>query len=76
MGVDQALLGALALLALYAVHTSCSAVRVGRLPVQAPPPAIGALRISRTRLADGEIDRAEYERIRAVLLGRAKRFPS
>lgn len=76
MGVDQILLAALAALATYAVVTSRSLVRVADLSVHAPPPVVGALRISRARLAHGEIDLAEYERIRAVLLGRSRRLPA
>ncbi|HET6498957.1 MAG TPA: SHOCT domain-containing protein [Coriobacteriia bacterium] len=76
MGVDQILMAALAVLATYAAFTSRSLLRTGGLPVQAPPPAVGALRITRSRLAHGEIDLAEYERIKAVLLERIKRFPA
>jgi uncharacterized membrane protein len=40
-----------------------------RVPAPASSPADGALRITRARLRHGEIDTAEYERIRTVLCG-------
>lgn len=69
MGVQQVLIGALALLAVFAIHTSQSHARVVGRPVPALSPADGALRITRDRLAHGEIDAAEYERIKRVLCG-------
>ncbi|MDY0087538.1 MAG: SHOCT domain-containing protein [Coriobacteriia bacterium] len=69
MGVEQVLIGALALLAIFAIHTGQSLARLGRIPVPASSPADGALRITRDRLAHGEIDVAEYERIKRVLRG-------
>lgn len=67
MGIEQVLIGALAVLAILAIRTGSPLAEHPRIPVPAASPADGALRITRRRLAHGEIDAAEYERIRSVL---------
>lgn len=67
MGLEQILIGTLAALAVYAVHTIPALSLHDRLPAPALSAADGALRLARRRLLRGEIDSAEYERIRAVL---------
>lgn len=69
MGLEQILIGALALLAMYGIHTTRRLSVLDRVPAPAPSPADGALRITRARLLHGEIDSAEYERIRTMLCG-------
>ena len=69
MGLEQILIAALTLLAIYGIHTTRRLSVLGRVPAPAPSPADGALRITRVRLLHGEIDTAEYERIRTVLCG-------
>ncbi|MBW6469387.1 MAG: hypothetical protein ACNA76_04815 [Anaerosomatales bacterium] len=59
----------LGMLAMYAIHNTRVLARADALPVPASTPADGALRISRRRLATGEIDTVEFERIRTVLCG-------
>jgi uncharacterized membrane protein len=69
MGLEQILIAALALLATYGIHTTRRLSMFDRVPAPASTPADGALRITRARLRHGEIDTAEYERIRTVLCG-------
>jgi uncharacterized membrane protein len=69
MAFGQVLILALGMLAIYAIHNSRALAAVDTLPAPASTPADGALRISRRRLATGEIDTTEFERIRTVLCG-------
>lgn len=70
MGLEMMLMAALSLLAISAIKTTRTLSALERIPAPAPCAVDGALRISRLRLLHGEIDRAEYERIRTVLCGR------
>jgi uncharacterized membrane protein len=69
MAFGPVLILALGMLAIYAIHNSRVLAAVDTPPAPASTPADGALRISRRRLATGEIDTAEFERIRTVLCG-------
>ncbi|MDF1542723.1 MAG: SHOCT domain-containing protein [Anaerosomatales bacterium] len=69
MTFGPVLILAFGMLAIYAIHNTRVLARADVLPVPASTPADGALRISRRRLATGEIDTAEFERIRTVLCG-------
>jgi uncharacterized membrane protein len=69
MAFGPALILALGMLAIYAIHNSRALTAVDTPPAPASTAADGALRISRRRLATGEIDTAEFERIRTVLCG-------
>lgn len=69
MGLELILIAILSLLAVSAINTTRTLFALERVPAPAPSPADGALRIARARLMHGEIDVAEYERIRTVLCG-------
>ncbi|MBE0416423.1 MAG: hypothetical protein IBX63_01480 [Coriobacteriia bacterium] len=69
MAIGPVLIVTLGMLAVYAIHNTRLLATADTLPAPASTPADGALRISRHRLVSGEIDTAEYERIRTVLCG-------
>jgi len=69
MGLEPILMTVLCLLAVSAIRTARTLARSEHIPAPAASPADGALRIARARLLHGEIDVAEYERIRTVLCG-------
>jgi uncharacterized membrane protein len=69
MAFGSVLIVALGMLAIYAIYNSRALAAFDTTPAPASSPVDGALRISRRRLASGEIDTAEFERIRTVLLG-------
>jgi uncharacterized membrane protein len=69
MAFGPVLILALGMLAIYAIHNSRVLAAVDTPAAPASTAADGALRISRRRLATGEIDTAEFERIRTVLCG-------
>lgn len=69
MVFEPVLVLALGMLTAYAVYHSRTLLQTDSPVVPASNPVEGALRVARTRVAKGEIDVAEYERIRAVLCG-------
>lgn len=69
MAFEPVLVLALGMLAVYAIHNTRVLAAVETPPAPASTAVDGALRISKRRLATGEIDSAEFERIRTVLRG-------